>query len=400
MEELEGRLQTLTRLSPPTTEELGADVLHERATKVRRRSQLALAVPAAALVIVVLAAALALRASPATDETVPAGATDAVSSGAGLTPRDFELLDWIDTTATLRQRLMHEMLRSATYGSTDKSNPAELMAARASTNEALAVFESKTQQVQPEREGPETRDALKQVSNRVKALPTVRKSVDSIQVEATRMVDDYDAIITDLTTANRSLIITAATPDVLRGLLSASNLAAVTNEQARVAGLLTVAVEIRFYAAALPRGTDEKAARNNALGTGCGSDAAAAGDDCKLYVDVGRAVDRLGALDAGFEELADGPRKMAKRKADAGSIYDELQRHAIEDGQGRNDLTGAQPGTTEVAPADFRTAAAEQIDKLIVAEGELIGLIRTPNAGGPGSIVPAPTAPTAPTSGG
>src|SRR5690349_13323561 len=147
MDELDGRLQTLTRLSPPTTDELGADVLHERATRVRRRSQLALAVPAAALVVVVLAAALALRTRSAAEETVPAGPPDQVSTGPStLSARDRELLDWVGTSTALRDELALEMLASTTYASTNKSNPGALAEQRPKTDAAYAAFASKTEQ--------------------------------------------------------------------------------------------------------------------------------------------------------------------------------------------------------------------------------------------------------------
>ncbi len=391
MDELEGRLQTLTRLSPPTADELGADVLHERATKVRRRSQLALAVPAAALVVLVLAAALALRTRPSGDETVPAGSPDSVRTGSALSPRELEVLDWVDTTVTLRQQLMHEMLATATFLSTAKGNRDELDAARRSTDQAHVAFEAKSAQVHPDDEGQAMRDAMKQFTNRARALPTIRRSVDAMQNNAAGLVQDYANTINDLANTTKALTVSTTSADMLRGLLSSSNLATLTDQEAWLAGLLTIPVETRFYASVLPTSLDPEAKRNNSLGVGCGEDASAGAGSCKLYDDIVEANDRVSLFDQTFQELADAERKMLKRKADAGSFYDELKRHAIEDGQGHNDLTGTQVGTTNVEVGAFRRAARDRLDKLITAERELLTLLRSPQAAPPGTAVTRPT---------
>ena len=383
MDELEGRLQTLTRLSPPTTDELGADVLHERATRVRRRSQLALAVPAAALVVVVLAAALALRTRTPADETVPAGPPESVSAGSGLTPRDLERLDWVESSLALRDELVLEMLASATYASTNKGGSGELAAQRTKTDAAAAAFEAKSQQFGVDREGQALRDAQKQFLNRMRSLPTIRRSVDAIQTEAPRLVDDYTSTIMDLSSMERGLLSEIDDPPLFRGLFNQTNLTAVTNLEARTAALLSVALDTGYYAAVLPTGEVPTAARDNALGEGCGQDAASAGDNCKLFKDAVGSNTDMAVADKTFEDFATGNQKQLKRAADAGQIYDELKRNAIEDGQGHNDLTGGTPGSRAVQATDFRLAAQDRLAALGRAERQLLHLIRFPNGPGP-----------------
>lgn len=383
MDELEGRLQTLTRLSPPTTDELGADVLHERATKVRRRSQLALAVPAAALVVVVLAAALAFR-TRTTDETVPAGPPGQVSTGSSsLSARDLDLLAWIDTSTALRDELVFEMLASATYASTNKSNPQALAEQRPKTDAAYAAFAAKTEQVGVTNEAQSIRDAAKQFDNRWRALPIVRRSVDAIQTEATRLIDEYMHTVADLGSMERGLVGVTNDPHLFRSLFNHMNLVAVTNQEARTAALLTIPVEVGFYAATLPTGANPVAARHNALGQGCGDDAASAGLECKLYQDVAAANSDLTKADSSFNDYASDAQKRLRRYADGDIVYDELKRNAIEGGQGHNDLTGAEPGTTAVPADSFRAAARERIAKMSRAERQFLNLVRFPDGSAP-----------------
>jgi len=382
MDELEGRLQTLTRLSPPTTEPLGADVMHERAARARRRSQLALAVPAAALVVLMVAAALALRTRAPAEVTLPAGPPDQLSAGPAPGGRADELVDWVSRSVALRDELAAEMVATATFSSTAKSNAAGLARQRARTDVAATAFSAQSDRVDIGREGPSVRDAQKQFQNRIKSLPTIRQSVDTLQTDAPRMVDSYAAVISDLTSIERGLLNNINDPSLFRGLFDHVNLTTVTNLEAKTAALLTIAVEIGFYPAVLPTAATPRANRTSALGRGCRDDAAAAGDDCALYKDAITANKDLADADQNFEEYATAPQKQLKRLSEVGLTYDQLKRAAFEDGRGYNDLAGGA-GTTPVGADAFGPATARRLAALATAERQILALVRAPNGPGP-----------------
>jgi len=288
-----------------------------------------------------------------------------------------ELTEFAKENADLVQALQIEGLYSAVYASTNKQQGKALLdEQRKKTDAAQAGYEASRDTVQPGNDSQGIKDALKQADNRLKSLPTIRRSVDAIQTEATRLVDDYFSTTSDLLSVNRAVAQSVNDPALSRGLNSFVNLSQVTNLEFKTAALLTISVEIRFYAAKLPTGSDPVAERNTSLGTGCGNDASGAGDDCKIYKDSIAANNDLGTADKTFEETATGEQKQKKRFADAGLKYDELKRHSIENGQGHNDMTGAETGTTEVKPDEWVPASVDRINKLTEAQ---IGILSDTN---------------------
>lgn len=378
MDDLERGLQSLTDLSPPTSAELGADVLRQRATRVRRRARLAIVMPAAALVAIVLVGVVAFQSR----RTVDVQAGDQVTTGTlpGLTARELELLDFVDAETRLRHQLHREMLWTATYTATAGVKGKDGLAAqRTATDEALAAYEAKRDQVQPARESQPVADASAQADNRLRSLRTIRKSVDSVQTDASRAIDDYFWTATDLGRTERALLMTTDSPSFFRGLLAKSDLAGVTDHETHTAALLIIPAEIGFYAAVLPTGNQPVPERNNPLGEGCGQDAQAGGDTCKLYRDMIASNAYVSEADRRFGEFATGEQKQEKRRAEGADMrYDELKRHAIEDGQGHNDLTGAAQGTTPVNADDLRAASIERVNRLIEAEVVLLAIARAP----------------------
>jgi signal transduction histidine kinase len=287
-----------------------------------------------------------------------------------------ELTGFSKDDAVLVQALQLEGIYSAVYASTNKTQGKQLLdEQRKKTDAAQAAYEKSRDEVQPGNDSQAIKDALKQADNRLKSLPTIRRSVDAIQTEAPRLVEDYNSTTSDLLSVNRSVAQSVNDPALSRGLNSFVNLSQVTNAEFRTAALLTISVEIRFYAAVLPTGSQPEAQRDNSLGKGCGQDAAAGGDDCKIYKDSITANTDLATADKAFEDNATGEQKQRKRFADAGLKYDELKRHAIENGQGHNSMNAGE-GTTLVAADEWVPAAVDRINKLTDAQ---IGILSDPN---------------------
>ena len=376
--DLETRLRSLGELSPPTRPLLDCETMHVGASRMQRRQQLMVAIPSILLVVVVLASAVALRNSQPTQVSVAGPnqlATQGTAAPAGLTDRDRALIDVVEATIRLRHELLLEELEAASYASTNKA-VGNLTPQRTRTDAALQTFQEKVTSVDPGRESQAMEDALKQADNRIRSVPTIRKSVDAIQTDASRLVMDYRVTSADLVTIERALLHSTDSPRLFRGVFSATNLGAVTDHEAATASLITIAVEIGYYPAVLPTGNQPAAAKNNPLGEGCGEDAAKAGDQCPLHRDAQVANTNFAQADNAFDDMASAEQKQIKRFADAGLKYDELKRHAFEDGQGYNDLRGTVNGTTAIDPAEFRQAARDRIDKLFDAEIKVIDAIR------------------------
>lgn len=284
-----------------------------------------------------------------------------------------QLTQFVNDNSNLIKELQLEGLYSAVYASTVKaSGKPTLDAQRAKSDQALVKYNAEKETVDPGRDSQQVKDALKQADNRIKSLPTIRKSVDAIQTDAARLVEEYSSTTIDLLTVNRTIAQTVDDPNLARGLASFNNLSAVTNLEAKTASLLTISVEIRFYAAVLPTGSQPNPSKNNQLGEGCGEDAAKASDQCKIFKDALTANNEFAVADKAFDDSATGEQKQIKRFADAGLKYDELKRHAFENGQGHNDMTGAAPGTTLVAPDEFVSASTERIGKLFDAQKKIL----------------------------
>lgn len=376
--ELEARLRSLGELSPPTSPLLDCQTMHVGASRMQRRQQLMVAIPSILLVVVVLASAVALRNNTPLDLSVAGPnqvATQGTAAPAGLTDRDRELLDFAESTIRLRHELHLEALDAASYTSTNKA-VGSLSAQRSRTDAAQVTFSAKVTASDPGRESQMTKDALAQADNRLKSLSAVRLSVDGIQTDAVRLAQAYSSISLDLGSVLRSLALATDNPRMFRGLMSLANLGRVSNAETTTAAILTVSVEIGYFAALLPTGAQPSPARDAVPGAGCGEDASGAGDRCPAYAEAIKANDEMSRDEQAFDEMANGQQKQIKRTADAGSSYDELKRHAFEDGQGHNDLRGTQPGTTAVDPAGWRQVTRDRVTKLFTAELQTLDTIR------------------------
>jgi hypothetical protein len=276
------------------------------------------------------------------------------------------------------KELQLEGLYSAVYASTaGQRGDAELDAQRAKTDKALEKFNATNGSVDPGRDAPAVKDALKQADNRIKQLKTIRNSVDGVQNDALGLVEQYKSATDDMLSVSRFVSQSVNDPALARGLASYVNLAAVTAAEAHTASLLAISVEVGFYASQLPGGSIKEAsnppqALGGAPNATCDPDPSEARDKSKPYKEAIEANDDFSLAEVVFDDTATGWQKQIKRSADAGVKLDGLKKTAFDDGQKKNDLTGKTAGTTAVTSAEFMPAAQDRINKLFEAEKKLL----------------------------
>jgi hypothetical protein len=369
--DLEHRLQSLGELSRPSRAALGVDELHRGAERVKRRRQLMVALPGVVVVLALAAGALALR------EDAPVRIDAAGPPATSLTDRDKELLDFVRATVDLRHELILESFDAVSFAA-NGGGTFDLAPQRSRTDLARQSFEATLTRVDPGRDSVEVRDSLVQVANRFKQLPVIRASVDGVQNDALGLLAQYQSAIGDLLRNEQGIIFSTNAVLLLRGLLSHQNLGAVTDAEARTAASLMISVKIGFYASTLPGGS-VRVPIKDAEPVGCNADAADAREKCKSYTSVLDAMSDVSRAEGTFDEYPTrtGKQGQIKRVADASAErYRGLTKLALEDGQGRNDLTGLAPGSTAIDPAAFRAAAEERIALLITAERQVLDLIQ------------------------
>ena len=396
--DLDTRLRSLSELSPPSHAPLGASELHRRATKRQQRAIALRAVPAVIVVVALLAGAVALAGrTTTTDVVVGPPETTEGPDASGLSERDLEVIGFLRTAAELRHQLDREMVLSAAYASTGgESGRTELATQRGATDAALAAYDAGAATVVPELTGDDApmSEAIKQADNRLLRLDTNRRSVDAIQTDALGQINAYANTSAALQAIAVGYLQSVDDPDAFRGVLSASNLGAVAMTTATTAAILTIPVEIGYYAAGLPKGANPEVIRAD-----CADDAEAAGNGCPVFADALASNIDGDELEATFLNFASGEQKQLYRAADAGSDFDQMKATAFDDGIGRNDLRGTSPGSIPIDPATWRAAALQRIDRLAEAEQELYARVLTgataqpTDSGGSGSSpgTPPPT---------
>ncbi len=302
---------------------------------------------------------------------------------AGDAQRVEELTSFSQDNAELIKELQLEGLYSAVYASTAKAKgEAELATQRQATDAALATYRSSLESVQPGRDDEAVRDAVKQANNRLDRLDISRKSVDSIQSDAMSLVEGYENTTKNLLAVNLAVTNSVADPELARGLQVVDNLTTYSQVEANVASLLTISVQIRFYAATLPIGTD-----GAAVAGACSPIPARAGDECPVYSKPLDANNELGQIDNLFQATASPSQKQIKRASEAGGAYDELKRTAFENGTEANSMetTPGVPGdpdavppvpdvgaTTDVDPDEWTAAATDQLNRLYGAQNQML----------------------------
>ena len=129
-----------------------------------------------------------------------------------------------------------------------------------------------------------------------------------------------------------------------RGLQVVNNLSTYSQVEADVASMLTISVEIGFYAEDLPIGDDTVALPGN-----CSAPFPAdGGEGCPTYSKPLLANDEAGQIETVFQATASPQQKQIKRASEAGGTYDELERTAFENGVDANSMreTAANPDAT------------------------------------------------------
>jgi hypothetical protein len=402
--DLDTRLRGLTELSPPTHGPLGAEELHQRATRIQRRALATRAIPAAIIVVALLAGAVALR-ERSTSTDVVVGPPDAAegTEAEGLSDADREGVTFLITVAELRHQVDRENVLSAVYGATaGASGRTELDAQRVATDAAVEAYDVQAAAVGARQTEPGANAALtesvKQADNRIERIGTNRQSVDTFQSDPHGLIDAYWNTSASLADIPRAYAQAVDEPDVFRTVFSAMNLGIVNATNASVSALLTVPVEIGYY----PGYWGGSANPGDVAKGLCGENPSGAGDSCRSFQQaLDQQVD-LDQADQMFQQFATSGQKQAFRAADAGSEFDQLKASAFEDGNGVNDLRGVAPGSTAIDPLTFRAAALARIDRFAAAERQIYQSLLDGTAGDeppPDTIFapgPSTTTPAAP----
>jgi signal transduction histidine kinase len=288
-----------------------------------------------------------------------------------------QLTAFMQVNSTLIKEMQLEGLRSAVFSASGKLvGKDELDAQRKVTDEALKNFNASRDSVDPGRESADVRTALDTVATRIRQFPTTtRKGVDNLQTETLKLITDFLVVPTDLLRVNLRVAESVNDPALARGLNSFVNLEELTNDEARTAALIAISSQIGFYAQVLPSGTNTVPKRTDdtfAGAVGCGENAEAAKGSCLIYNDTQSANNDVSQADIKFKDSATGQQKQIQRFADAGLIYEELKRHALEDGIGHNDLKGDGQDLSPVLPDQFVPAAKDRINKLYDAQTKVL----------------------------
>jgi signal transduction histidine kinase len=279
-----------------------------------------------------------------------------------------ELTEFTEASSLLVKELQLEGLYSAVYASTDgKRGTTELEAQRQKTDAALVGYTQSLEAVQPGRDDEAVAESIKQADNRLERLDTNRRSVDSVQTDALGQIGPYQSSTGALIDVNLKVAYSVDDPELARGLQTVSNLAIVTQDEARVASILSISVEIGYYAQVLPKGADPKTEKGE-----CGDDPLSAGPACPVYDDALKANNDVGQAEALFLNTASGEQKQTYRAADAGSDYDQLKANAFENGNGINDMRGTVDRSEPVDPGEWMTASTTRIDRLYQAQEKML----------------------------
>jgi signal transduction histidine kinase len=279
-----------------------------------------------------------------------------------------QLTEFTGATSLLVKELQLEGLYSSVYTSTGGTRgKTELDTQRAKTDAALAGYADSLETVQPGRDDEAVAESVKQADNRLLRLDTNRRSVDSVQTDALGQIGPYQNTTAALLDVNLRVAYSVDDPELARGLQTVSNLATVTQNESRVASILSISVEIGFYASVLPKGADPRTEKGL-----CGDDAEGAKDSCPVYAEALSANVDKDQAEVLFLNTASGEQKQTYRAADAGSEFDQLKANAFENGNGINDMRGTVDGSEPIDPEKFLTSAANRIDRLFQAQEKML----------------------------
>jgi len=398
MNELDTRLRGLTELSPPSRSPLGADELHQRASRNQRRAVVLRAVPAAMIVVVLLAGAMALRSRDTGSEITVTNPDTPATTSTGLSERDQEMLSFLVTAADLRHELNRESVLTAVYGGSSRTSSAdELGAQRVVTDDAMSRYRQAVTAARPGEESPALAEAITQADNRLSRIDTLRRSVDDAASKIYDILEGYANTVTAVGQVPIQFLQGVEQPALFRGVLTASNYGTLADLEAATASSLTVAVEVGFFPFTLDL-IGSGPSRTGSGVAGCGEDAQAAGSQCPAFAEPLQRQTDTDQAAMTFETFANPNQKMLARAASAGNRYDELRRAAFNDGVGQNDLRGTTPLSRAIDPTEWRAAALEHIDRMADVERQLYAMIGTeasapdpgsPDAGSAPGTIPA-----------
>ena len=288
-----------------------------------------------------------------------------------------QLAEYAQANGELAQQLELESLASGVYmayGSpTDptavagqEQAKAVLDEQRVATDAAIAAYDEVRNSTDPGGDDEEIQKALDGAQDRLDGLSTVRTSVDDLQTDPPRAIEQYSNGTKALVDVTVEVAKAADQPELARGLASFVNLGRVKAATSNEASLLAIVVQQSRYNRWLSPTTVEPC--GSAQGGVVQVTAPADDESCAIYLDVIASQAQIAQSTAVFEEQATVEQKQIARDAQAGQDFSVFEARIIEDGQDVDNVV-------ETTPEQFLPAARSNLDALKGAEDQIINQV-------------------------
>ena len=241
----------------------------------------------------------------------------AVASQAG---RVGELTQFAAAAQDLATQIEYEGVYSVAYmASSNEVAGTELEEQRKKTDAALAEFNAQRDAVRPAEEGPLVADQLQSAEQRLKGLPTNRRSVDESQTDPTNTIETYVSTAKSVVDLNGTLAESIEEPELARLFQSFVNAERVTLAVSEQAMFATALTQAGFFPA---QSAWPKAGRGD-VGGSDGTACDTPDDSCPSAAGLLAAQDRADLAATVYESQATPEQKQKVRDTTAGTRFDE-----------------------------------------------------------------------------
>lgn len=281
-----------------------------------------------------------------------------------------ELTEFAQTTANLVHELELESIASGVFTVQGPSGSMEaLTEQRRRTDEALTAYQGAITSVAIGADTPDLQAAIEQAGTRIDDLQTMRNSVDKVQTDPYKTVDQFKVTSEDLLDVIREVSKVAEQPELSRGLQSFFNLGKVKASTAFEASLMSLIIERGQFSrwpspsTAVPCGSDES-----------GAQVAPPVDDesCVLASALATQEAQVDQDIAGYEDFATAAQKRLLREAWAGDNFEDVEQGLLRLAESPdNDVAAAEIDGT--AADEWSVTVSEKLTRLKGFEDRLVG---------------------------
>ena len=302
-----------------------------------------------------------------------------------------QLAEMAQTSANLAQQLEVEAVYSAAYmaggGGANTQWKTELDQQRTVTDQAVDAYKAAITKIDPGKDSEELDKAVSAVNSRLNTLQTQRRSVDGVETETAKIVEQYVGTASTASTfASLNTAIAQATDDpaLSRGLTTFANLNRLKTSQANEAALLAAVTQAGYFPEIWPSPTKD--------GVACLTPASS----CPVYTAIVAGATDITQQETIYNEAANADQKQLYRDANTANNYQKqiiatgtVDSSLLNSGNGVFvDAPGAfvpyspkiavDPTTGTYTPLDSTAVVAsgvEQLNKLQGAENTIIGSV-------------------------